>query len=98
MAAARRSVRTEFDAGCHVHGMDAAGVVSQRRERAKLLRRRAGRLRAIDAAVLGNCDGLDGTVDGLIQNPAQCSFDPATLVPSVLSAPQAAGRIEFVRE
>jgi feruloyl esterase len=30
-------------------------------------------------------------VDGLIQNPAVCSFDPYTLVPSVLSAAQAAG-------
>jgi feruloyl esterase len=45
---------------------------------------------AIDAAVLANCDALDGTVDGLIQNPAACSFNPDTLVPSVLSSAQAA--------
>jgi len=46
---------------------------------------------AVDAAVLSNCDGLDGTVDGLIQNPAECSVDPSALVPAVLSAPQAEG-------
>lgn len=46
---------------------------------------------AIDAAVLANCDGLDGTEDDLIQNPAECSFEPETLVPSVLSVAQAAG-------
>jgi tannase/feruloyl esterase len=53
---------------------------------------------AIDAAVLANCDGLDGTVDGLIQNPAQCSFDPTTLVPSVLSAAQAEGLKKYLEK
>jgi tannase/feruloyl esterase len=53
---------------------------------------------AIDAAVLANCDGLDGTVDDLIQNPAQCSFEPETLVPSVLSTAQAAGLKLFLEK
>jgi len=44
---------------------------------------------AIDAAVNSNCDGADGVVDELIQNPAQCSFDPHSLVPSILTAAQA---------
>ncbi len=53
---------------------------------------------AIDAAVQANCDGLDGTVDGLIQNPAECSFNPNTLVPSVLSAAQAAGLTTYLEK
>jgi feruloyl esterase len=45
----------------------------------------------VDTAVKASCDALDGVVDGLIQNPAQCSLNPSTLVPSILTAPQAAG-------
>jgi len=37
-------------------------------------------LPAIDQAVYANCDAADGVKDGLIQNPARCSFDPASLV------------------
>ncbi len=47
------------------------------------------RLPAIDAAVKNSCDAADGVVDGLIQNPAKCSFDPDVLVPDTLSQAQA---------
>ena len=33
----------------------------------------------IHKAVLDKCDGLDGVKDGVIENPARCSFDFATL-------------------
>jgi feruloyl esterase len=47
------------------------------------------KLDAIDAAIFEQCDALDGVKDGLIQNPAACSFKPETLVPSVLTKEQA---------
>jgi len=50
----------------------------------------------IDAAVLAQCDGLDGTVDGLIQNPGACSFDFNSLVPTVLTKAQASGMISYL--
>ena len=31
-------------------------------------------------AILAACDGLDGLVDGVIDNPAACTFDPATFI------------------
>ncbi len=40
----------------------------------------ATKLPMIDAAVNASCDAVDGVKDGLIQNPANCSFDPNTLV------------------
>jgi feruloyl esterase len=43
----------------------------------------------IDAFVSASCDLADGVGDGLIQNPAQCSFDPRSLVPATLTAAQA---------
>jgi feruloyl esterase len=48
-----------------------------------------GALPAIDAAVRESCDGADGVFDGLIQNPAACSFDPNRLVPNTLTQAQA---------
>jgi len=36
-------------------------------------------LAVVDAAIYANCDAADGVVDGLIQNPAKCSFNPAML-------------------
>jgi feruloyl esterase len=48
----------------------------------------------IHEAALAACDALDGVKDGLIENPAQCSFDPAVLLckgadaPSCLTAAQ----------
>jgi len=38
------------------------------------------KLPAINAAILQECDALDGVKDGLIQNPAACAFDPAALI------------------
>jgi feruloyl esterase len=40
----------------------------------------AAKLPMIDAAVTASCDAVDGVVDGLIQNPAKCSFNPNSLV------------------
>ncbi|HLW70491.1 MAG TPA: tannase/feruloyl esterase family alpha/beta hydrolase [Candidatus Binataceae bacterium] len=34
----------------------------------------------INSAVLAQCDGVDGVVDGLIQNPVACNFNPETLL------------------
>jgi feruloyl esterase len=36
-------------------------------------------LQALHAAVIKSCDGLDGLVDGQIDDPRKCQFDPATL-------------------
>jgi feruloyl esterase len=44
---------------------------------------------AIDAAINANCDAADGVADGLIQNPANCSFNPDALVPGTLTQAQA---------
>ena len=35
---------------------------------------------AIDAAVLAACDGADGVVDGVVNDPPHCHFQPATLL------------------
>ena len=39
----------------------------------------ADKLQMVDQAVLDECDRKDGVVDGLIQDPRICAFDPATL-------------------
>jgi feruloyl esterase len=39
----------------------------------------AEQLPLLNAAVLASCDTLDGVADGVIENPAQCPFDPGTL-------------------
>ena len=49
----------------------------------------SAKLPLVDAAVYSACDAADGVTDGLIQNPAACSFDPHTLVPAVLTPGQA---------
>lgn len=40
----------------------------------------ASKLPAIQAAALAACDNNDGVKDGVIENPAQCRFDPAVLL------------------
>jgi len=56
----------------------------------------AAKLNAIQSAALAACDARDGVQDGVIENPAQCSFDPAALLckeaesDACLTAPQLA--------
>lgn len=56
----------------------------------------ASKLPAIEAATLEACDALDGVKDGVIDNPAECHFDPSKLLckgaesDSCLTAPQVA--------
>jgi feruloyl esterase len=40
----------------------------------------AAKLPLINQAVLAACDALDGVKDGLLDDPRQCRFDPATLL------------------
>jgi hypothetical protein len=40
----------------------------------------APKLPAIEGAALAACDALDGVKDGVIENPAQCHFDPGVLL------------------
>ncbi|AHL76894.1 tannase [Stutzerimonas stutzeri] len=39
----------------------------------------ASRLPLLHQAVLAQCDGLDGQLDGLLTDPRACQFDPATI-------------------
>jgi hypothetical protein len=39
----------------------------------------ASKLPAVEAAVLAQCDALDGVKDGVIENPLACHFDPSVL-------------------
>ena len=55
------------------------------------------KLPAITAAVLADCDMLDGVKDGVLEDPRQCHFNPETLLckgeenDSCLTAPQIEG-------
>lgn len=40
----------------------------------------ATKLKAIEAAALAACDARDGVTDGVIDDPAKCSFDPSVLL------------------
>jgi Tannase and feruloyl esterase len=54
----------------------------------------AAKIPALSAAVLKACDAQDGMADGLVSDPQECRFDPATLLckesdsSSCLTAPQ----------
>ena len=56
----------------------------------------AGKIPALGTAVLAACDAQDGLADGILNDPRQCHFDPATLVcqgadsAKCLTAPQVA--------
>ncbi|MBC6461340.1 tannase/feruloyl esterase family alpha/beta hydrolase [Actinomadura sp. HBU206391] len=39
----------------------------------------ASKLPALHKAVMNRCDGLDGLVDGQLDDPRACNFDPATI-------------------
>lgn len=47
------------------------------------------KFKEVGAAVLKQCDKVDGVADGMIQNPAKCAFNPDTLVPETLTQKQA---------
>ncbi|KAK7063618.1 carboxylic ester hydrolase [Favolaschia claudopus] len=34
----------------------------------------------VDAGILAQCDGLDGAVDGILEEPSRCHFNPETLI------------------
>jgi len=54
-------------------------------------------LAQVDTAVKASCDALDGVTDGLIQNPALCSFVPSSLVRGgILTASQAAALQSYI--
>lgn len=60
------------------------GLFMQFNRIAKALRVPAGNLDAakqtlLANAVLSQCDGLDGALDGIISNPSACHFDPTVL-------------------
>jgi feruloyl esterase len=41
----------------------------------------AGKLATLSAAVMNQCDAIDGLADGLIDDPRQCDVDVASIVP-----------------
>ncbi len=81
----------EFDgisAGCE--GMAMGGQVAQWIALANTIGTDAALTKeqysAAYAAAVEECDGKDGTNDGIISQPSQCVFDPATLACSVSDA------------
>src|SRR5205809_6251355 len=39
----------------------------------------ASKLAAVQSATLATCDAKDGVIDGVVEDPRKCTFDPATL-------------------
>jgi feruloyl esterase len=57
-------------------------------------------LAAVGNAILAECDAADGLVDGMVNNPSACHFDPVALGPTgsrVLSAAQVTALKEVFR-
>ena len=48
------------------------------------------KLKLVSERAMAKCDGLDGLVDGLIDDPRRCDFDPARDVPELTPAEAAA--------
>jgi hypothetical protein len=62
-----------------------------------------GNLAAIQKATLDTCDKLDGVVDGVVEDPRRCAFDPATIacaaqptLAGCLSGPQVAAAQKII--
>ncbi|MCX7864362.1 MAG: tannase/feruloyl esterase family alpha/beta hydrolase [Novosphingobium sp.] len=63
--------------GVILHGLGLA----LRAQRGDLTRLTPGQVKFINDRVNAQCDGLDGVVDGLIQNPAACNIHPVRDLP-----------------
>ena len=78
----------------HVMAGQMAYGLATRVDPASDLEAPTSKLQLIHDAVLAACDAQDGVKDGVIENPAQCGFRPATLAckgadsASCLTAPQ----------
>lgn len=61
----------------HIHGTQVwIGAISNRSEEARLT---GDQFSLLNEASIAACDTIDGVADGVIENPQQCDFDPATL-------------------
>ena len=66
-------------------GLDWTGRAAQALRMARMLgtnepaRLSEAQIQRVHRAVIGVCDALDGVTDGLIEDPTQCTFDPAVL-------------------
>ncbi|MBQ0945509.1 tannase/feruloyl esterase family alpha/beta hydrolase [Ideonella sp. 4Y16] len=64
----------------------------------------AGQLPMLHAAVLDACDGLDGLVDGLIEDPRRCPFEPRRLLcrdgqdPAHCLSPEAVAAVQALHD
>ena len=64
----------------HLHAWDMMVGVAVRKDDQHFLT--APKLAALNKAVHGACDAMDGVKDGLLNDPRKCQFDPGTLLAS----------------